>query len=334
MTDLSAVAEPKRRSRRLFSEHRLRRRVTWARLVLVAGARPDEPVAIALAATLGLSAYFMVLPGIDMAVSTLFYSPETGFALAAEPVLKALRKSSSLVLGVVLLGLVATAVAGVIRRRRLAGLARRAVVLLAGLALGSGLIVNSLLKSLWGRARPVQIEAFSGEADFTAAWRLSDNCASNCSFVSGEASSAAWMVGVAVLMAPAAWRAPVVAAALAYGLALSLNRIAFGGHFLSDVLLSWAITALVIAVLHRAALACPRSRAGLAASVAGFCRPEIPAKKRQFCGRAQRPRPWFVRDRPDSAPSSPDVARPAPIGGGDLGARPVLDRHRRRMAER
>jgi membrane-associated PAP2 superfamily phosphatase len=258
MTDLSAVAEPKRRSRRLFSEHRLRRRVTWARLVLVAGARPDEPVAIALAATLGLSAYFMVLPGIDMAVSTLFYSPEAGFALAAEPVLKALRKSSSLVLGVVLLGLVATAVAGVIRRRRLAGPARRAVVLLAGLALGSGLIVNSLLKSLWGRARPVQIEAFGGEADFTAAWRLSDNCASNCSFVSGEASSAAWMVGVAVLMAPAAWRAPVVAAALAYGLALSLNRIAFGGHFLSDVLLSWAITALVIAVLHRAALDCPK----------------------------------------------------------------------------
>ena len=253
MTDLSAVAEPKRRSRRLFSEHRLRRRVTWARLVLVAGARPDEPVAIALAATLGLSAYFMVLPGIDMAVSTLFYSPETGFALAAEPVLKALRKSSSLVLGVVLLGLVATAVAGVIRRRRLAGPARRAVVLLAGLALGSGLIVNSLLKSLWGRARPVQIEAFGGEADFTAAWRLSDNCASNCSFVSGEVS-AATALAVSLfcltrLLPPSLHRA-VRTAALVLPAATIYQRVSTGRHFLSDAAFAVLLTLIVAALLR------------------------------------------------------------------------------------
>ena len=32
---------------------------------------------------------------------------------------------------------------------------------------------------------------------------------------------------------------------------MSLNRIAYGGHFLSDVVLSWAITLTVIAAAHR-----------------------------------------------------------------------------------
>jgi hypothetical protein len=31
----------------------------------------------------------------------------------------------------------------------------------------------------------------------------------------------------------------------------SLNRIAFGRHFLSDVLLAWGLTLLIIAVTHR-----------------------------------------------------------------------------------
>jgi membrane-associated phospholipid phosphatase len=39
--------------------------------------------------------------------------------------------------------------------------------------------------------------------------------------------------------------------ALIYAAGLSANRIAFGGHFLSDVLLSWAVTALVLALLYR-----------------------------------------------------------------------------------
>ena len=34
-------------------------------------------------------------------------------------------------------------------------------------------------------------------------------------------------------------------------MALSLNRIAFGAHFLSDIVLAWWITLLVIAVLCR-----------------------------------------------------------------------------------
>jgi hypothetical protein len=79
---------------------------------------------------------------------------------------------------------------------------------------------------------------------------MSDQCTGNCSFVSGEASSAAWMVAVAALLPPsvrrwALW--PVVT----YAVALSMTRLAFGGHFLSDILLSWSLTALVLGLLWR-----------------------------------------------------------------------------------
>jgi membrane-associated phospholipid phosphatase len=38
---------------------------------------------------------------------------------------------------------------------------------------------------------------------------------------------------------------------------LSLNRLAFGGHFLSDILIAWGLTLFVIAICHRIFLANP-----------------------------------------------------------------------------
>ncbi|WP_396594622.1 phosphatase PAP2 family protein [Brevundimonas sp. R86498] len=259
MTDLSTIGVvPAREPRRVWTLRGLQRGVTRVRLSLAAGLRADEPLTVALGVTVALSLYFLVVPGVDLAISALFFSAD-GFALAQNPVLRALRKSSSWVLGLMLLGLIGEVAVGLWRGRgRLRGHARRAAVLLAGLALGSGVVVNGLLKGLWGRARPIQIDTFGGDAAFTPAWTISDNCASNCSFVSGEASSAAWMVAVVVLMVPAEHRRWALPAVLAYAGALSLNRLAFGGHFLSDILLSWALTALVLTVLYRLTLSCPR----------------------------------------------------------------------------
>ena len=259
MTDIPAITGQGRRARPLVTVHGLRRDATRVRLSLAAGLRMDEPVVLAGIAAVVLSVYFAALPGVDLAISALFHS-DAGFALSGDPVLKALRKSSSWVMGLMLLGLIGTVVAAIVRNpRRLSLAGRRALVLIAGLALGSGLIVNGLLKSLWGRARPIQIEAFGGDADFTRAWQVSDQCLSNCSFVSGEGSSAAWMVAAVAVMSPPELRRWTLPLAIAYGAALSLNRIAFGGHFLSDILLSWALTGLVLTALYRVALACPRA---------------------------------------------------------------------------
>jgi membrane-associated phospholipid phosphatase len=91
---------------------------------------------------------------------------------------------------------------------------------------------------------------FGGDQPFIGVWQITDYCATNCSFVSGEGSSAMWLLTLAVLL-PLAWRAGATRILLGLAIVLSLNRIAFGGHFLSDVLLAWWMTLAVMAALYR-----------------------------------------------------------------------------------
>jgi lipid A 4'-phosphatase len=235
----------------------MRRAAARLQLAVTAGVRAHDPIVLSLLAALVLSVYFLVFPGVDMAVTSWFHVAGQGFPASQEPALKALRKSSSWVLGLVLLAAIVRIVWTAIHRRAplFAG-ARRSWFLLAGLVAGPGLLVNTVLKNNWGRPRPIQLEAFGGEAPYVPVWEISDWCRHNCSFVSGEGSSAAWMVA-ALMLLPAPFRAVVIGPALVYSAALSMNRLAFGGHFLSDILLSWALTGLVMAVLYRLMVAAP-----------------------------------------------------------------------------
>ena len=121
-------------------------------------------------------------------------------------------------------------------------------------ALGPGILVNEVLKTHWGRARPRDIEAFGGEAGFTPALVAADECVRNCSFVSGEASglfTAAAMLTL-VFLPGIDGRANRIAAALAiwvpavYGATL---RIAMGAHFLSDVVFAFLLSAILTLAL-------------------------------------------------------------------------------------
>ncbi|MDQ1155076.1 phosphatase PAP2 family protein [Brevundimonas sp. SORGH_AS_0993] len=212
---------------------------------------PDEGAILAATGVLAVSVAFLLFPGVDIAVSRLFYRPEAGFVLGGDPVLKALRKSSTWVLALMLLGALGRLIWAWVRRRPWGDAGRRALFVISALALGPGLTINLVFKELWGRARPIQIEAFGGHAPFTPVWMFSDACRNNCSFVSGEGAGAAWMVGAALVLTPARWRPVVLPTVVLYAAALSMNRLVFGGHFLSDILLSWGLTAMVMLALHR-----------------------------------------------------------------------------------
>ena len=127
---------------------------------------------------------------------------------------------------------------------------RAPLFLLTSLALGPGLLVNAILKDNWGRARPRHVDIFGGDAPYTSVWQIADNCQRNCSFTSGEASSATWLFAL-VFLAPKTWRLPMAVSIGGLALALSLNRVAFGGHFLSDTMLSWLLTIGVVVLVHR-----------------------------------------------------------------------------------
>ena len=102
-------------------------------------------------------------------------------------------------------------------------------------SIAPGLIVNSLLKENWGRARPAEIVQFGGTREFTPAFILSNQKGN--SFSSGHVASAFSVLGF-VLLAKRRKKL-YMSLALSYGVAVSFARIIAGGHFLSDALTSF-----------------------------------------------------------------------------------------------
>jgi len=127
---------------------------------------------------------------------------------------------------------------------------RAMIFLIATMAIGPGLIVNLGFKDHWHRPRPVQTQDFNGPNPFVPWYDDNGGCKMNCSFVSGEASSGFWMVAPASVL-PLPWRAPAIVAAFVFGFGASLLRLAFGGHYLSDVLLGGLVTLIVIEIVRR-----------------------------------------------------------------------------------
>ena len=121
--------------------------------------------------------------------------------------------------------------------------------LVAALAIGPGLIVNLGLKDHAHRPRPINVREFGGVDEFKTWYQFDGACAKNCAFPSGEAAQGFWTLAPAMLV-PLPWRGPAIAAALVFGTATSVWRMAFGAHFLSDVLVGALISIIVVLVLR------------------------------------------------------------------------------------
>ncbi len=132
---------------------------------------------------------------------------------------------------------------------------RAMIFLIATVAIGPGLVVNLSLKDHWHRPRPINTQEFNGPNPFKPWYETDGACRKNCSFVSGEAATGFWMTAPASVLPPP-WRGPAILAAFAFGVCASLLRMAFGGHFLSDVLLGGLVTLIIIEIAR--ALIWPR----------------------------------------------------------------------------
>jgi membrane-associated PAP2 superfamily phosphatase len=234
-------------------------RSAWPRSWFRAGspALLADPLAEALALIVVVSAVFLVFPGLDIWFSRLFYDSGTGFPITRLGAFNGLRDLGNDLLWLI----VAVVVAALVIKLALPGRpslipVRDALFVLGTLIVGPGLIVNFIFKDHWGRPRPWRIEAFGGDQPFVGVWHMTNYCSWNCSFVSGEASSAIWLL-TAVVLVPARWRRLALKVLFALAVLLSLNRIAMGGHFLSDALLAWGLTLAVIAIAYRLLYADP-----------------------------------------------------------------------------
>ena len=191
-------------------------------------------------------AVFAIWPNLDLAVAHVFYD---GGGFIGHDALDRLGRDVFRVTPFVVLALYA----GLWLARRLgrwsgwAPSGRAMVFLVATIAVGPGLVVNLGLKDHWHRPRPIQTQEFNGPNAFKPWYDDQGGCRKNCSFVSGEAATGFWMAAPASVLPPP-WRAPAVVAAFAFGIAASLLRMAFGGHYLSDVLLGGLLTLIIIEI--------------------------------------------------------------------------------------
>ncbi|MDC0232861.1 phosphatase PAP2 family protein [Pelagibacteraceae bacterium] len=104
------------------------------------------------------------------------------------------------------------------------------------------LVVNVLLKNMWGRTRPNEILQFGGNDIFIPWYKFGDSCVSNCSFVSGDAS-----VGFALIVFYFLTKKNIyIYLSILFGISLGYIRIIAGGHFFSDIIFSQIVVTSVI----------------------------------------------------------------------------------------
>jgi membrane-associated PAP2 superfamily phosphatase len=206
---------------------------------------------IVLAAGALIGIVFAIYPQLDIELAALFYDPGSHkWRLDGATWVPLVRDGASYLIALI------AAPAGIaivgkllLPRRRMLIPGRAVLFSLTTLALGPGILANTILKDHWARSRPFYVTAFAGEDHFTAWWDPRGDCPNNCSFIAGEPSGAFWTLAPAALMPPQ-WRPLAYGAAIAFGAGIGLLRMAGAGHFFTDVVFAGVFMFVLIWVFH------------------------------------------------------------------------------------
>ena len=202
---------------------------------------------------------FTVLPEIDIWISSIFYSQVSGFWLDQIYGLQLLRKIILLLVNGLFIFALIFYLASFIHKQYF-GIPRQVWLFITFIyILGPLILVNGVLKSTIGRARPSDILEFGGEKIFTPVFEFTDQCETNCSFVSGEGSSAAaFYLSILILIRYLPFNNFIrLLHWLAFGIAiLGLGlRVVKGRHFLSDSLFAVLFIIIIACLIHPIILA-------------------------------------------------------------------------------
>jgi membrane-associated phospholipid phosphatase len=190
-----------------------------------------------------------VWPGLDLACAGLFYAGDGHFI--GRTAIGDLARKIGYVLPIVVLALLILAWSFKRLGIRCKAPSGHSIAMLSlTMLMGPGLLANLILKDHSHRPRPVQIEEFGGSMEFRPWYRFDGDCRTNCSFVSGEAAEAFWMLAPASLLAPPLLPYGLAAAAV-FATAVGVLRMAYGGHFLSDVVLAGLLMVVIITAVRR-----------------------------------------------------------------------------------
>lgn len=133
----------------------------------------------------------------------------------------------------------------------LSGFRKGAAFMVILLALGPGLLVNTVFKGHWGRERPRQMSSFGGNKAYQQPWERGEP-GTGRAFPSGHAAAAFYL---AMPYFALRRRKPRVAiwvysVGMLYGILMGIARITQGGHFVSDILWAWGVVHLTAVALY------------------------------------------------------------------------------------
>jgi lipid A 4'-phosphatase len=217
-------------------------------------------LAVLLGTVALIAVTFALNPQWDLALSRPFYDPTSKqFPLTFNATISWLRDQAVLLTIACLACLLGSIVLKLILPARRMLIPGRAIIFLAlSFALGPGLLVNGILKEQWSRPRPAEVVAFGGDKTFMPWWDPRGACDQNCSFVSGETSTAAWTFAPAILI-PGPLGTVAIGAAAVYTLGMATMRLIVGGHFFTDLAFAVLFTALLIWAMHALIYRWPRT---------------------------------------------------------------------------
>lgn len=214
---------------------------------------------------LGVTAIFVITyaiyPQLDLVVARQFFDPATGrFPAASSATLEFVRRGAMVIAWAFTVpAFIALGAKMIWPRKPLLISGRKMVFIIVTIVLSAGIFTNVIFKQHWGRPRPVASAEFAGSWPFKPWWDSSGACPRNCSFFSGEAATAFWTYAPASL-APPSVRPFAYAAATAFGIATGGLRMAFGGHYLSDVIVAGLVAFFVVWFAYALLFRRPASR--------------------------------------------------------------------------
>lgn len=208
-------------------------------------------IALALAGFFGL--LFAIFPQLDLILARMFFDAPSGkFPMSSLAWAEFLRRAAMWIAwGFTLPAFAALILKLIFPDRPLLISGRAMVFIILTMVMSAGVFSNFLFKSHWSRPRPVATAELGGTLPFKAWWDPTGACPRNCSFYSGEASTAFWTYAPAAL-APAALRPIAYAGATVFGLATGFWRMTFGGHYATDVIFAGIATFLIVWLCYAA----------------------------------------------------------------------------------
>lgn len=120
------------------------------------------------------------------------------------------------------------------------------VAVFASLAVWFALQVNGAMKEYWGRVRPYELN--KAQSDFTS-WLHPNGANGHKSFPSGHTMAGTTFIVLSWFVSETK-RKYVWTMGIAYGAIMGLSRVIIGAHFMSDVVFSFFLTALIYFVMR------------------------------------------------------------------------------------